>query len=677
MDNENNVLEDDVLEQAKKHVEDWFLYFSENIQSARKDMRFLYVDQWDEDGATREKRAANYKLSLTNNMMHSTVRNIIGSFNKIVPGIIVRSANENDEDIPQQVLDDVADKLRYDLTESRLSLIQERLFNHVIGYGFAVGKVYTDYDKDSFNQHVCFEAVDDPTAVFFDPNAKELDKSDGEYCGIYRSYSKDEFKAKYKKDVQDVQSFEKTESMPTSWAGWDKSNYVTVVEYYKKEYDSYTLCLLSDQSVVKKDDFNELSKRLVRELGLKSAKELPIQIEKERVVKNEKIVCYILTRDEILEQYDCSVTRLPFIYSDAESIKIDGKAYVKSYINPAKDTQKYLNYLLSESADAVVRLRDQQYLVTTNNVGKDKHQAEQWEAPNEKTVLFWNPDPMNGGAQPTVIPASQISPSLIQQYQAAQQDVQNALGRFDANLGKADNAVSGVAINARAVMGNVTVQPFVNSVINCLESMLLCAISAYKTIYDNDNRTIKLQNTRGQIRSRKINTNILIGSTNRIFENEYKVSVKMAMSFTDQKENARAQLTEMAQIVPALSETSPDLMVEYLDVPNTQEFAKRVETTLPPQIKAMEGKPVPPPAPNPALQLEQMKMQNDAMEQQNKQRELQIRASELALKEQELGLNHQAAQARAMAEMTKSNNEVQKTQIETAAALAKHVDSNG
>lgn len=73
------------------------------------------------------------------------------------------------------------------------------------------------------------------------------------------------------------------------------------------------------------------------------------------------------------------------------------------------------------------------------------------------------------------------------------------------------------------------------------------------------------------------------------------MTVDTGPSYHTQRQEASEALTQLAQANPQLMQVAGDIVVRSFDFPMAEELAKRLEKTLPPNLKEQEGQPELPP----------------------------------------------------------------------------------
>jgi len=239
--------EHEILKQAKKDIANWFDYFSENIDRFRDDIYFTFVCQWD-TGAVRDRNRKS-KSVLEFNRLYTHITQVLGEQRQNTPNFKVRASFKDASQEEVNIRDGI---LRSTVYKSRADIAFQTCFRSQLCGGFGAIQLDIDYDGEySFDLEPRIYSVPEPTICFWDPMAKESDKSDGRFCGKYTTISHDEFKRRYPK-VEYYQSFPRYTG--SSWTGWGDEKYITIADYYCKEYYTETIYKLSDGRILNKKE---------------------------------------------------------------------------------------------------------------------------------------------------------------------------------------------------------------------------------------------------------------------------------------------------------------------------------------------------------------------------------------------------------------------------------------
>lgn len=682
--------ENEVIEQAKKDVKAWFDYYSENIVRAREDIYFTFVSQWQKDVEMDRKR--KNKSILEFNRLYTHVTQVLGEHRENTPSFKVRAASK---DVEQNSVDIREGLLRQISYESRSDIaFQTCLRNQMCG-GWGVLGAYVDYeDEDNFDLTVRISQEPDQTVIFFDPMAKEFDKADGRFCGKYTSIRKEDFERRYP-NVQVYSDFPYSQNY-SHWSGWGDEQHVTIVDYFVKEFYEETIVKLSDGRVLTKKEAeiaiaeSQIERdSIINQMGNvipfgMNPPDVLHEVDR-RKAEHYKIMHYKLVENAILEKTQWPADFLPYIYVDGDSSYIEGYQRTKSFVEFAKDAQRMMNFVGSETADAIVNSHRSQWIATSKNINTEQLQ-EIWRRPDVHQTLIYNPD--SSGATPQQIQPFQLSPALFQLQSLYDSDITNILGRYQSNLGAPSNEQSGVAIYNRAMQGNSSTFIYLDNLNRGIESLGRLILSIIPKVYDNT-RNVVLRSHDGDQSFVTIN-NVLPGNfiENEIDDEKYYIEVKSGPNYQIQKTKSLELLLKLAQINPQATPLLMDLIAANIDVENMPQLVERMKMLVPPKVLAKEkGEPMPqqPEKPNPELIIEQMKSQNQQMEQRLKAMELSIKEQQIMADREENYLKSQSAiksdYLKNQATNTKAMAEIRKAEMNLAAdnqkALADILSSPG
>jgi hypothetical protein len=346
----------------------------------------------------------------------------------------------------------------------------------------------------------------------------------------------------------------------------------------------------------------------------------------ERQTQDYDIMHYRLIKDRIIEFSKWPSRYLPIIFVDGNSHFIEGRQYTRSYIHEAKDTQRFLNYLLSERATEIKNRRREQWLGTPDNiVGYEQD----WRNPELQVgMLKAKVDPKTGQL-PQKMPAWQLSPELIQEYQTCGQDIREILG-YSEQQELQGRDISGKARRERKLEGSMAAYVYYDNLNQAIEQAGRTVLDLLPHVYGEDERHLIITKKDGKSNSIVLNKRNSDGSiVNAIEVGDYDIDINTGPSFAVQKDMALEFFQQTLQASPQLFPLIADLWAKNLDIQYQEQIVERFKTIVPPQILAKEeGKELPPQPPSPQEQAMQMEMKMKQAELQEKQAELQLRADQ-------------------------------------------------
>lgn len=358
----------------------------------------------------------------------------------------------------------------------------------------------------------------------------------------------------------------------------------------------------------------------------------PVRIEEKRPAKKHKIIHYRIAGNYILDQTEFPSETLPLIFVDNNSFydKV-GKQITRSFFGDCRDTQRYINYLRTQSAYILKVSRYDQWIGSKKNVASLDTQRN-WGDPNSiQGMLTYDESPE--GYKPEQIRPPELSASLFQQYQLAIEDLYTSTGLYPARMGNNGDEASGKAIDARTRQGSYATYVFFNSINRAIAAGGEVVNEMIPRVYDTE-RVLTLMMPNEGIKNITINKqDDAYGEQieNDIRKGTYQVRLKPGPSYEGQKEMALTSLREVLQADPTSFNLIADLYAENLPLANTIEIKNRLKTRVPPQIIEAGKTGEMPQQQGPSPEQEALQVQ-----QQYQQAQIQIKKQELALKEKKL-----------------------------------------
>lgn len=388
----------------------------------------------------------------------------------------------------------------------------------------------------------------------------------------------------------------------------------------------------------------------------------PVRIEDKRPSKKHKIIHYRIAGNYILDQTEFPSETLPLIFVDNNSYydKV-GKQITRSFFGDCRDTQRYINYLRTQSAYILKCSRYDQWIGSKKNVASLDTQAK-WRDPNATQGMLTYDESPNGN-KPEQVRPPELSMSLFQQYQLAIEDLYTSTGLYPARMGNNGDEASGKAIDARTRQGSYATYVFFNSINRAIAAGGQVANEMIPNVYDTERVLTLMMPNEGMknITINKQNDEYGEKIENDIRKGTYQVRLMPGPSYEGQKEQALQSLREVLQADPTSFNLIADLYAENLPLANTIEIRNRLKTRVPPQIiEAGKTGEMPQNENGPSPEQQQMQMQQQEMqfEAQYKQAQIQLKQKELQLKEKEM-----------MAEIEIERMKLEISQMELAGAV--------
>lgn len=649
----------EILDEVQKNAAAWFGAHNDDIENMRMNKKFVYQTAWNYDDLAELNRL--HKPVIEDNKIQDFVRKVIGEQRQNTPNLRVRSLNGESN---QDAITLRANLVRQIAFHSNSDIAYQTAFEDMLVGSFGAMRVSTDYkDANSFDQEIYVEPIRYPDRVFFDPNSNDALKCDGNFCGYYDEMSRKEFEKRYP-DVEYPESFPAQISQYFNWGNKDS---IKIVEYHRKEWYSYNIYKLSDGSVVTDKEYKSYKEQL---LSSSDNKDVDLEslgfpsIVAQRRTSDYKIMVYKCIAGQIIEKYEWPCEYFGLIFVPGCSYVIDGRERFLSWVQVAKDSQRFLNYIKVEVTQAIKNGRREQWIATPANVTGNEAIENMWRNPEEQQgVLLANPDPVTK-QMPQQIRPSEVPPTLLGLLQQSALDIQSNLGFYEAARGATGPEISGVALQERQRTSNMSVAVFFDNLDRAVEQIGRVILSLIPKIYDTE-RKVTVQDAQGKSRDIVLNQQVAGAVLNNIKDGEYDVYIDAGPDFLLQREQALDFYTKIAQAYPQVFNLVADLLAENTNLEKQELLVERFKTLVPPQILAKEaGQPPPPQQPDPNQMMMQQQMQV-------KQQELQIKQMQTQLDYQKAVEQHKIEAARNQLDLMKMQQDTQMNALKTNAEVSK------
>ena len=367
--------------------------------------------------------------------------------------------------------------------------------------------------------------------------------------------------------------------------------------------------MLSNGATIDAKDYDEYVKEFEKQSRLKGRPQ-KLEIVDRRDTEDYKIVHYKLCGSKFLDTTPWPGKYLPIIYVCGDRYFDDGKEYTVSFARYVQDLQKYLNYLQSDLAHAVLNARKEQFIGTPENVKTPKMQQIWRDPANYQGLLLANRD--STGNLPTRLPPLELSQTVIMQYNITDQQISSTLGMFKPVMGDGSPVnESGVARRMSIGQSNTTNYIHFDNIKRAVAHTAKALMDLLPELYTND-RYVKATDKEGNTTVERVNYQDKDGKmVNYLGVRDYALEVKAGSPFLLQKQEAFQQMMSLVQASPQVFPLIADLLAKNLDLENSGQIADRLKTIVPPEVMAKEtGKPLPKQEPNPAQIQSQAEMIN-------------------------------------------------------------------
>lgn len=600
---------------------------SENRIEQVDDIKFVKLrEQWPE--AVRQQREEDGRPCLTIDQLGSVVRQVVNDSRLNKPQIKVKPVDSKADPKTAEILAGLIRNIEY---SSNSDVAYDTAIDYAVTSGRGYFRINADYaTDDTFDQDLVIERISDPLSVYPDPYSTEADSSDWNFCFIVDSISETDYEKRFRN--KDVVSWDALCTLGNSWFGDDRA---VIAEYWKREeVESYAVLLStgetvkSDEALKAEDTYEEGFPALDPMTGqpvidpegnLVWIKE-PTTVSAVRTIRSFKVTQYILSGKEILETVDWPGTYIPIVPVYGEDFVVEGRRYFSSLIRPAKDAQRMKNYWRSTTTELVALAPKAPW------VGQEKafngQDADKWATANSENHAFLS-YPDNAQA-PIRQPFTGVPAGALQEALNASDDIKSITGIYDASLGARSNETSGVAINARQREGDVSTFHYIDNLARGIKHAGRILIDLIPHYYSSE-RVIRILNPEGEAESVQIGSPEQAQAAmaaqqqqdeeiSRIYAlgvGKYDVAVDTGPSFTTQREEFNAFVTELLRAMPQYADLFGPLALKSYDAPGVDKLVKEIERRQ--QMEAQNAG-----QPDPEQQAKAAEMQLKSQEAQEK-----------------------------------------------------------
>jgi hypothetical protein len=621
-----------IRDRIKKWDDDWRF----NKDQYHEFTSFIMGSQWTED---ESKLFIDYKkIPLSFNKCAPMINHLLGEQRQNTPNLQV---------VPEQGVDYETSATREALIKdislnSHAKWVYQQAFAQAAIGGFGAYMIDTEYENNwSMNQVIVLKEVRDPTWCYWDRSAMSPCKTDGMVAGTRIRMSRKMFAEVYGEDIERQIGSEANydEGSATGWI-FSTDDEITVIMHYEREYDVEKIYQLSNGRVITKKEMKGLQVIDTEQGKLYVDNGEMVSVVNDREVPKYKIAHKKVAGEFLLEETDFPSEQLPVVFVDQNSyIDKSGKQICRPFMKDARDAQRYINYLGTQSAYLMRVSRYDQFLVSKANIRSPDTELIWRDPATAQGGLVYDESP--NGNIPQQLRPPELSPSLIAQYQRALSDIESCTGMYGTQMGEQGNETSGAAIDARTRRGNYnTYVPFtsLNRAITVGGQIIDEMIPQ---IYDSERLVMLYMPDRG-ISPVTLNKQVdQYGSQiqNDMTKGKYQIRLLPGASFEGQKQENLESIQTVLQADPSLFRLVADLYVENLPLANNIELRNRLRTIVPEEIiqAGKTGQPIPqkPQQPPPELMMKMQELQLKHMEIMQKG---QMHMKEIEVKEKELQL---------------------------------------
>tara|TARA_Y100000592_G_scaffold25302_1_gene39844 strand:- start:1264 stop:3480 length:2217 start_codon:yes stop_codon:yes gene_type:complete len=655
--------DNELIELAKEQFAQALDAFEANQTRYEKDVKFGRMgEQWNADDI--EERKNQGRPSLTINRMPSFIRQVVNDARQNKPSIKVHPFDDTADPDTAEVINGIIRNIEQ---VSKADLAYDTAIDCATSGGFGYFRIDLDYaDDDTFDLDIRINRILNPLTIYPDAASTSADSSDWNYCFVTEMMPRDEFEDQYP-DAEAI-DWSPTHLDDNDQAWYDKDQ-VRVAEYWVREPINKTIYLMSTGDVVSEEIYNELQAEY---------EATGIELLNTRETTSHKVTQYIMNGQEVLETNEWPGKYIPIVPLYGEEIFIDGERHFFSLIHFAKDAQTIYNYWRTTTTELVAMAPKTPWIGPAGAFDTD---LDRWQNANTETYSYLEYD---GEVPPQRQPFAGPPAGALQEALNASDDMKSVMGLHDASMGAQSNEISGVAISKRVRESDTSTYHFIDNMARAIRHAGVIIVDLIPMIYSKP-RMMRVLGEDGMAQTVAINQPITeeqqmlqgqqmmerFEAMSAIYDltvGKYDVTVKAGPSYTTQREEARESMIALLQAFPQAASVTGDLVVDAMDWPNSDVFAKRLKALLPPGVADDRDDP----------RIAQMAQQMQGMEQvinqlmadrEGKQAAIQVDREKLIIDSRKVDIDYMQAETKRM------EAEIKNKEADIKAAEAMQEDS--
>jgi uncharacterized protein YegP (UPF0339 family) len=599
------------MEIAKKHTEKLEeiekkinLSYDTNRKNADRYnlfMRFVF-----ETAINQQKRGTLnilHKPPLEFNILEAAISSQMGDFAKHEPTMMARAA---DGARIQQMTPEFMEQLnvlQWHLSEIFCEAandgLQYNFFRDMMGGGFTVGEVSTDYvNPMSFEQKIIVERVFDPSLCGFDPMAVKSHKGDGGYCFKLVPKTKEDFESIYgTKSTKGLKFYSASALGEFQWQfTYNDLPIILTAEFYQKKNSKVKIVKLTNGHTVQKKRYEDFCEQWAKAGYI----EQPPQILEERWTVLPEIERYTMTQNQILEYKPTSYSMLPLVWGAGNSVTLkegnSGSTYemTRPYVYNAMGVQELMNFSGQTVAAEIEGMVAHKIKVPLEAIPKDFQHVYQNVQQADTLVYnqFLNGDPNVRLDPPMEIQRTPTPPIVENTFMGTSKLTQMILGNLNMVQGTNDNNVSGRAIGLGAIQANSAAAPYMVGYIKFINRIAEIVVDLIPKFYVTP-RSIPIRKADGKRSYKIINDPTNKDSISMMYDpNSVQIKVEAGVNLEIQKTMALDQCIKLIQTAPVfanfMGSEGLETILDNLDIRGIEGLKEKVPAYLEKMQKMQE-----------------------------------------------------------------------------------------
>lgn len=584
--NEVALIGDPIIMEAKKRWDRCSEWESPSRERFIDDLRFANGDsdngyQW--PNAIRRAREVDARPCLTMNLIRQHNLQISNQARKNKSAIkIVPQGNGATFD-SAQIFANIVRRIENISSAQDIYTIAR---NFQVDAGIGYWRIVTRYASEtSFDQDIYLEPVIDPLSVYMDPDMKEKDGSDANFCFVFDNVPLEIFNEQWPEYRNAIG--QNALSVGSGDSDWISRDYVRVCEYFRKVgIDDMLISFV----------YGGVRKQILRSKLPKNMESiLKDPLTKTRPVQRQQIEWYLIAGNEVIDSTIWPGKYIPIVRVVGEETCIDGILDRKGHTRYMKDSQRMLNYNASSQVEYVALQTKTPYVASAQAI---EEYESMWNTANtaNHSVLIYNA--MDDSGNPIDRPQREVPPTASPAYQQGMETAFNQMmmtsGQWQNSMGMMGNERTGAAIQGRVAQAETAVFHFQDNYESALIFSGKILIDLIPKVYDT-RRIIMIQAENDE------DMEVLVDPTaQQAFEQQqagiqkatlsifnpnvgdYAIAPSVGPAVSSKRQETVDMFTLILTQAPQLVPLIGDLMLSSMDFDKANEAAQRIKRMVPP-----------------------------------------------------------------------------------------------
>ena len=550
--------------------------------------------QWDsQEKLQRETDPGGARPCLTIDQLGQYVSNVSGQVEQRPPSLHALPVADGADQRVAEALDGHFRHIEY---ASRASQHYARALLSAarVGVGYLI--IRPEYsDRAMGFQEPRISSESNPLRVCFDPWSTDLDGSDANFGFLLTPISFAEFERRYGAKTQKA-SFGESEQTGAGRKD-DRESVMLAEEWYVKEAEVNMVFCVDPQKpedvfALAEDQFWERSQAGGVIAAQDAAGRQTYRDKTRRIMWRRMSGAEILTEER---EYPADSIGIVPVYGYIGDT-VDGLMTYCGIPRRARIPQQAYNYHVSEVRAIMSLAPKAPWILPLRALGGDENLKKLWDTASAQSrayLPYQDLDEHGAVTAPSRTPIAVNLQNHIQGALQAKEDIQAAIGMYQANLGAPSNETSGVAIDSRKQQGEASTAHFPSHLGASLTQVGKIILQMIPRLTDTRRqfRMLSIDSVSSSVLVDPKQQKAVIDGPAGLSINpnigRYDVRVVVGSSFSTQRQQAQQAYTEMNRANPQMLPAIAPLWAKTLDVPHADKLSQVLTAMAPDPVKAI------------------------------------------------------------------------------------------